>query len=155
MRTVLTAAVLAAAVCSTTAWAGPFDAFKSKMKPGMYEYKMDMDMGNMPGMPPGMGKQSHTFQHCVTPADIDRGEVQRQEGRNAPKNCEIKNMQVSGNTATYQMVCSQPHEMTADNKITFGGDGYKMDMKMAMNQGGHPVNMSQHMEAHYVGPCTK
>jgi len=28
-------------------------------------------------------------------------------------------------------------------------------MKMAMNQGGRPVNMSQHMEAHYLGPCGK
>ena len=155
MKTALTAAVLAAAFCSTAALAGPFDSFKGKMKPGMYEYKMDMDMGQMPGMPPGMGKQSHTFQHCVTPEDIDRGEMNRQEGRNAPKNCEIKNMQVSGNTATYQMVCSQPHEMTADNKITFGSDGYKMDMKMAMNQGGRPMNMTQHMEAHYLGPCSK
>jgi len=154
MRTVLTAAVLAAAFCSA-AWAGPFDAFKGKMKPGMYEYKMDMDMGQMPGMPPGMGKQSHTFQHCVTNEDIERGEMNRQEGRNAPKNCEIKNMQVSGNTATYQMVCSQPHEMTADNKVTFRSDGYQMDMKMAMNQGGRPMNMTQHMEAHYLGPCSK
>lgn len=155
MKTVLIAAALAATLCSTAAWAGPFDAFKGKMKPGMYEYKMDMDMGQMPGMPPGMGKQSHTFQHCVSPEDIQRGEVNRSEGRNAPKNCEIKNMQVSGNTATYQMVCSQPHEMTADNRITFGGDGYKMDMKMTMNQGGHPMNMTQHMEARYVGPCSK
>ena len=48
-----------------------------------------------------------------------------------------------------------PHEMTADNKITFASDGYKMDMKMAMNQGGRPMNMTQHMEARYVGPCSK
>jgi hypothetical protein len=155
MRTALTAAVLAAAVCSTAAWAGPFDGFKSKMKAGMYEYKMNMDMSQMPGMPPGMANQTHTFQHCVTPQDIERGEMSRQDRNNAPKSCEIKNMQISGNTATYQMVCSQPREMTADNKITFASDGYKMDMNMAMNQNGHPINMTQHMEAHYLGPCTK
>jgi hypothetical protein len=154
MRTVLTAA-LAAAFCCPAAWAGPFDAFKGKVKPGMYEYKMDMDMSQMPGMPPGMGKQSHTFQHCVTADDISKGEMGRSDRPNAQKNCEFKNMQISGNTATYTMVCSAPREMTADNKITFTGDGYNMDMKMAMNQGGHPVNMAQHMEARYLGPCSK
>jgi len=147
MRTApLAAAVLAAAVFCPIASAGPFDGLTSHMKAGMYEYKMDMDMGQMPGMPPGMGKQSHTFQHCVTPEDIDRGEVGRgREGYKASENCEVKNMQISGNTATYTMACKQPHEMTADNKITFAGDGYTMDMKMAMNQNGHPMNMTQHM----------
>jgi len=153
MRTILTAAVLAA-FCSTAAWAGPFDGLKSKMKPGMYESKIDMDMSGMPGMPPNMGKQTHTYQHCVTAQDIERGEMSRND-RNPSKNCEIKNMQISGNTATYQMVCAQPHEMTMDSRITFRGDGYQMDMKMAMNQGGHPVNMTQHLDAHYLGPCSK
>ena len=27
--------------------------------------------------------------------------------------------------------------------------------KMAMNQGGRMMNMTQHMEARYLGPCTK
>lgn len=155
IRTALTAAAVAATLCSPAASAGPFDAFKGKVKPGMYEYHMDMDMGQVPGMPPGMGKQSHTFQHCVSADDIAKGEMSRNDRPNAPKNCDIKNMQVSGNTATYTMVCSAPHEMTADNRITFTGDGYKMDMKMAMNQGGRPMNMTQHMEAHYLGPCSK
>ena len=74
-------AVLAAA--AATAYAGPFDAFKGKMKEGMYEYKMDMDMGQMPGMPPGMGKQSHTFQRCVTKEDIEKGNMGKANRGNA------------------------------------------------------------------------
>ncbi|HEX4781060.1 MAG TPA: DUF3617 domain-containing protein [Usitatibacter sp.] len=151
------AAALAAAACCPNVLAGPFDGLKSHMKAGMYEYKMDMDMSQMQGMPPGMGKQSHTFQHCVTAEDIDKGQMGRagRDGKAAPENCEVKNMQITGDSATYTMACKQPHEMTADNKIIFRGDGYTMDMKMAMNQAGHPMNMTQHLEARYLGPCSK
>jgi len=30
-----------------------------------------------------------------------------------------------------------------------------MDMKMAMNQRGQPMHMTQHMQARYLGACTK
>jgi hypothetical protein len=133
----------------------PFQAFKGKMKEGMYEYKMDMDMGAVPGMPPGMGKQTHTFQHCVTSEDIHRGEVNKGERNGAPKDCEVKDFKMSGNTATYKMVCSGQHAMSSENRITFESNGYTMDMKMAMNQGGHPMNMTQHMQARYLGACNK
>src|SRR5690349_17119039 len=97
--------------------AGPFDQFKRKMKEGMYEYKMEMDM---PGMPQGMGKgpMTHTFQHCVTAKDIEEGGVGKgRDGKGMPKDCEIKNMNVTGNTATYTMECTGEHKMKADNKI--------------------------------------
>jgi hypothetical protein len=44
------------AATSTAAFAaGPFgDAFKGKMKEGLYEVRMEMEM---PGMPQGMGKK--------------------------------------------------------------------------------------------------
>jgi len=143
-------ATACAAFCAAAA-AGPLDALKGKMKEGMYEYKMEMDMGAVPGMPPGMGKQTHNFQHCVTLEDIDKGRMGRGPDRNgkAPE-CEIKNFAQSGNTASYTMVCKQ---MTADNKITFTSDGFSMDMKMSMDQGGKPMNMTQHMEGKYLGPC--
>ena len=118
----------------------------------MYEYKMDMDIGAMPGLPPGMApKQTRTFQHCVTKDDIDKGRMGHSPDRDgkAPE-CEIKNFSQSGNTASYTMVCK---EMTADNKITFTGEGFNMDMKMAMNQNGKVMNMTQHMEGKYLGPC--
>ena len=115
-------AIAACAFCAA-AIAGPFDQFKGKMKPGMYETTMDMEM---PGMPAGMGKHTMKMQNCVTPEDIEKGQV----------------------------VCKQP-EMTADTKITFNDGGYKMDMKMAVNRNGQPMNMTQHMEGRYVGPCQK
>ncbi len=156
MKAITIVAAACCALAAATAFAGPFDQFRGKMKPGMYEMKMDMDMGAVPGMPPGMGKQSHTMQHCVTQEDLDKGAFSRgRDGKGGPnESCEVKNMKVSGNTATYQMECTKP-KMTADNRITFTGDGYTMDMKMAMDQGGRMMNMSQHIESKLIGPCSK
>ncbi len=132
----------------------PFQAFHGKMKPGLYEYRMEMDMGALPGMPPGMGKQTHTFQHCLSSEDIQNGEMGRSNrGSGTPKNCEVKNFHMSGNTATYQLVCKGGPDMVADNRITFTGNGYRMDMKTDMNEGGQTIHMKQHMEGRYLGPC--
>lgn len=145
----LAAASAAACLAVSLSYAGPFDAFKGKVKPGMYEMKMDVDMGDMPGLPPGMGKQSHTIQHCVTQEAIDRGEMNRSP-REGQGKCEVKNMNVSGNTGTYTMECPN---MKGDAKITFTGDGYKMDSTMTMNQGGHAMTVKNHTESKYLGPC--
>jgi hypothetical protein len=145
---------LALALCavSAAAIANPFEGFKGKMKDGMYETKMELDMGSIPGLPPGMGKQNMTFQQCITPKDIEKGQMGRGRDGKMPESCEIRNFSQSGNTATYTMACKEP-PMTADNRITFSGDGFKMDMKMAMNQGGQIMNMTQRMESRYLGPC--
>ncbi|HUL95393.1 MAG TPA: DUF3617 family protein [Usitatibacter sp.] len=133
--------------------AGPEDYFKGRMKAGMYEYKMTMNMGAVPGMPPGMGMRDVTFSHCVTDKDIENGRMGR-GGRDGkmPETCKITNFTTSGNSASYTMTCTDP-QMTADNKVTFGGDAFHMDMKMSMVQNGHPMNMEQHMDAKYLGAC--
>ncbi|HEX6632612.1 MAG TPA: DUF3617 domain-containing protein [Usitatibacter sp.] len=142
------AAAVPLAVCAA---GNPFEAFHGKVKPGMYEYRTEMDMGAIPGMPPGMGKQTHTFQHCVTEEDVKKGEMGRSD--NMPKNCEVKDFKMSGNTASYTMVCTGEHAMTAHNRITFNDTGYDMDMRMKMSQGGQPMDMKQHMQARYLGAC--
>jgi len=151
MKTTIALAVMATAVATAYA-AGPFDAFKGRIKEGMYEYTMEMDMGQVPGMPKGMPPQKHSFQHCVTQKDIDQGELGK--GKNGPQqNCEIKNMNMSGNTATYTMECKGEPSMKADNRITFVSDGFDMDMKMQMTRQGQAMNMSQKMSGRYKGPC--
>jgi len=156
MNKITLAAAVSCALATTLALAGPFDAFKGKMKEGLYETKVEMDMGQIPGAPPGMGKQTMTHQHCVTAADIEKGGAmgKGRDGKGMNESCEVKNMNVSGNTATYTMTCTKP-KMTADNKVTFTPTGYVMDMTMSMDQGGKPMNMTQHMESKLIGPCTK
>ena len=143
-------AALAAAVATFAAGAAfavPTDALKGKIKPGLYEYKTEMR--GVPGMPPGMG--SHTLQHCVTQEDVERGEVSRSD-RNSE--CEMKDLNMSGNTATMRMECKNGSQMKG--KITFRGDGYTMDNEMDMpsRQGGQAMHMQQHVDAKYLGPCS-
>ena len=153
MKRHLLLAALATTAC-TVALAGPFDAFKGKMKEGMYEYRMDMDMGAIPGMPPGKGKQSHTFTHCVTAKDIDEGSFGKgKDQKKNPQNCEIKNMQQSGNSASYTMECTGEPKMKSDVKMTFVSDGFDMEQKMQMDRGGKVMNMNQKMTGRYKGPC--
>ena len=157
----LAAAALAATfACAVHAADNPFEAFKGKVKPGLYENKVDMDMGAVPGMPAGMGKQSHTMQHCVTEQDVARGDMGAKDrnGKGMSDNCKVQDMKVSGNTASYKMVCKGGPDMTADNKITFRSDGYSMDMVMDMQDrggrnGGAPMHMKQHVDSKYLGPC--
>src|SRR4051812_45019717 len=107
-------ALACGAIATASVAAGPFDQLKGKMKEGMYEYKMDTDMGNMPGMPPGMPtKHSTTFQKCVTAQDMEKGQMGRGGGRDGkmPENCEMKDFAMSGNTASYKMACKPPQEM--------------------------------------------
>jgi hypothetical protein len=147
-------ALLAAlVVAAPLAHAQGMEAMSGKMKEGMYSYKMEMDMGQVPGMPQGMGKQNMAFQHCVTKKDIERGQLGKGRDEKKPQNCEIKDFKMSGSTASYRMVCTGDPAMTADNTITFVSDGFRMNMKMAMDQGGRRMNMTQNMEAKYLGPC--
>jgi hypothetical protein len=148
-------AVAAAVAFCCSASANPFEGLKAKTKAGLYEYKMEMDMGAIPGMPPGMGKQNHTFQRCLTQEEIDKGQMGRGRDGKMPENCEVRDFKMSGNTASYTTECKGEHAMKVDNKVTFTGDGYDMDMKMAMTQGGQTMNMHQKMNARYLGACKK
>lgn len=142
--------LLTSAFCGAALAAGPFDQFRGKMKEGLYEYKMDMEM---PNMPQGMGKHTMTMQHCVTQKDIEGGDFAKSDRERREHNCEFQDMKVSGNTASYKMVCKGQNPMTADTKMTFRDNGFVSDMKMTMNQGGQPMTMNQHMEGRYLGAC--
>jgi hypothetical protein len=152
MKIPLFAAALAGLALATAFAQSPMDGLKSKMKPGMYAYKMEMEM---PGMPAGAARQPFTFQHCVTPHDMEKGQLGKGREGKGPENCEMQNFKMSGNTASYRMVCKGENPMTADNEITFVSDGFNMNMRMAMDRGGQKMSMTQHMEGRYLGPCTK
>lgn len=128
-------------------------ALKGKIKEGRYAQKMEMDMGSVPGMPPGMGKQSFTMENCVSDADIEKGELGRRD-KNAP-DCQIRDLKVSGSSASYRMVCKGETNMTSDVAIAFAGDSYRMTMKSAMDMGGQKMTSNMTVDAKYLGPCKK
>lgn len=151
MRTALLACALLVAAPAFAQ--GGIEALKGKVKPGMYAYKMEIDMGQVPGMPAGAGKQSFTMQHCVTPQDVERGQLGRGRDGKGPENCEIRDFRMAGNTASYRMVCKGEAAMTADNTITFVAEGFNLVMKMAMERGGQKMNMTQTMQGRHLGAC--
>ena len=150
-----TAIALAAALAATPALAqGDLKAFTSRIKPGLYEYTMEMDMGAIPGAPKGLGKQTMKVQHCLTEKDIQDGQLGRKDP-NSKVDCKITDMKMSGNTANYKFSCSGEMQMTSDNTVTFVPDGYRMVSKMSMNSSGKTMNMTHNSQAKYLGACRK
>lgn len=150
-----TAAALAACLVAVPAFAladATMQAFASKMKPGLYDYKIEMDMGAVPGMPAGMGKHTMNVQHCLTAKDIADGQLQRKDPNNKV-DCQIQNMKMSGSSASYRMVCKGEMAMTSDVNVSFVPTGYVMNMKMTMNHGGQTMTSTHNTEARYLGAC--
>jgi hypothetical protein len=149
MKRQLVLAALATAAVTAFA-AGPFDQFKGKMKEGQWQYTMEM--GAMPGMPAGMKMPPMSFSRCLTAKDIESGGGTSKEGK-MPEQCSVKNMNVSGNTASYTMECTRDPKMRSDVTINFQGDGFAMKQDMTMDHAGQPMKMQQTMTGKYMGPC--
>lgn len=154
MKTASSIALAAALAAAPALSQADMKAFASRIKPGLYEYRMEMDMGAIPGAPKGMGKQTMSVQHCLTEKDIQDGQLGRKDP-NSKVDCKITDMKVSGNTANYKFACTGEMSMTSDNTVTFVADGYRMVSKMTMNTGGQTMNMVHNSQAKYLGACKK
>lgn len=128
-------------------------AMKGKIKEGRYSQTMEMDMGNIPGMPAGMAKKTFTIENCVSDADIEKGELGRRE-KGAP-DCQVRDVKVSSSHASYKMVCKGEQNMTMDVAIAFAGDSYRMTMKSTMDMDGQKIASNMTVDAKYLGPCKK
>ena len=151
------AALCLLTACAATASAGPMD-LKGRMKAGLYEMTVSMEMSGVQGMPGGMKMPAMTVQHCVTQKDIDDGNQKMFGGKNprapdASKDCEMKDFKMSGDTATYRMVCTGKTNMEMDASVTFTPDGYKGTNKMHMDQNGQPMNMTSSFTSKFLGAC--
>jgi hypothetical protein len=149
-RILLAAAIACAIAVPAAAQDNPFAGFKGKIKEGNWEYRMQME--GVPGMPPGMKMPEQTFKHCITPQDVEKGGLGSKDGK-MPDGCSVKNMKMSGNTASYTMVCTKEPKMTVDADMTFGDGTFTMKQKMAMDQNGQVMNMNSTMTGKYLGPC--
>lgn len=150
MKKLLAAAACCALASPAIALAqdNPFAGMKGKMKEGQWEYIMKM---SMPGMPGG-GMTMPAFRQCVTDAQIEKGGVGHKEGK-MPENCTVRNMKVSGNTASYTMECTKDPKMVSDVTMTFGGDTFTMKQSTTMDQGGQKMTMVNDISGKHVGPC--
>ena len=120
------------------------DAFKGRLKPGLYEMVVESDMSNMPGFPKDKAKQTEKRQQCITQADVDRGI------ENDP-NCPTTAYAVSGNQISMSAACKDGAKL--ESKMVFSSTGYTAEMKVSGKQEGKDVGSTHKMTTKYVGPC--
>lgn len=150
MKRLLAAAACLALAAPALAQDNPFAGMKGKMKEGQWEYTMKMTMAGMPGG----GMTMPAFRQCVTAAQIEKGGVGQKEGQ-MPEGCSVRNMKMSGNSASYTMECTKSPKMVSDVTMTFSGDSFTMKQNTVMDQGGQKMSMVNDMTGKYVGPCAK
>jgi hypothetical protein len=118
------------------------------MRPGRWESTMQMQMAGSPMQMPEMKST-----RCVTAEDAKdptRSLPAGPEGRgNQKSDCKATDYKVSGNTATWKMVCTTPQAMTSTGEMTFTDDSYTGTMKMDSPQG--PMTMK--IAGKRVGDC--
>ena len=121
---------------------------QSPIRPGRWESTMQMQMAGSPVQMPEMKST-----RCVTPEDAkdpSRSLPSGPEGRGGQKSdCKMSDYKVTGNTATWKMVCTSPQAMTSTGEMTFTDDSYTGTMKMDSPQG--PMTMK--LAGKRVGDC--
>jgi hypothetical protein len=121
---------------------------QSPIRPGLWEVTMQMQMAGASIKMPEMKST-----RCVTPEDSkdpSRSLPTGPEGRgNQKSDCKVSDYKLSGNTATWKMVCTSPQAMTSTGEMTFSDDSYTGTMKTEMAQG----QMTMKMAGKRVGDC--
>jgi hypothetical protein len=108
---------------------------------------MKMEMAGMPGgMPPQVVRQ------CMTKKDVENPQRLAQGGPGADR-CQISNYQLRGSTASWDMACKGPEEMTGSGTITFSGDSYTGTNRMTVKSGGQTQNMTMQYSGKRLGDC--
>lgn len=115
------------------------------LRPGKYDVTMEMNMADMPKMPPMKNEQ------CITAEDVANlasgkklGDVDKIE-----MNCKVSWFKLSRNTATFGMTCDNG---AWSGEMTFAGDTYTQ-VWTGKDREGHA--MSGKVSAKRVGDCTK
>ena len=140
-----TALVLAAAALVSL----PAFAADHSMRPGQYEIRSEVKMEGMDRvMPPT------SFTHCYTPDDVKDYKKMAQEGQGRNRDCDVKDVQQSGNHMSYAMTCKSGAKGNAE--MTFLPDGYDLNLNLESPGGPHgPMKMKIHTTARRTGDCSK
>ena len=127
----------------------PALSFKGKVKPGLYEQKVDVDMGNMPGVPPDQKKQTSTRQQCLTDAEVDK---LAEESNPA---CKTTDFKMTATGASFKVTCTGNPSMTSVVTMAFTATGYVTESKATLKPPGaaEAVTVSQRSTSKFLGPC--
>jgi hypothetical protein len=141
MKTTLVAAIVVLAGVTAAIAQTP-------MRPGLWENTMQMQMAGSPIQMPAMKST-----RCVTPEDAKdptRSLPTGPEGRgNQKSDCKMSDYKMTGNTATWKMVCTSPQAMTMNAETTFTDNSYDGTMKSDTPQG----QMTMKIAGKRIGDC--
>ncbi|ABW68099.1 DUF3617 domain-containing protein [Desulfosudis oleivorans] len=114
-------------------WAGP------NMKPGKWEITTTTEI-------PGMGPQAFTHAQCITEEDAVPMDKEQS------KDCEVREMKVSGNTVSWKIVCKGEGGTTeGSGKITYSGDTMNGTMETYVPE--NNMRIKSTMKGKRLGAC--
>ena len=136
----------------------------SLIEPGKWRTKVSVLNVDVPGMPPQMAQemrenmakmQEHTYDSCLTEADVKRPKEGFFAGRN--NECRYDHFTMSGGKIDAVMHCtgrpSGATTMTING--TYSRDSYEATMAMDVSGGREGgMKMRSHSESHRAGQCT-
>ena len=138
---VLLAAAAACAVQVPLAAAGPLDPLKAKLKPGAYNVTIQVEV-------PGEKPQSDVMKSCLDQRAMDKGVLFGDAETGS--HCDVKGFAMSGESASYSVICRGSPVFATDYKVTVTGAGF--DAVSTTKSDGKPI-MSSKAQAKYAGPC--
>jgi hypothetical protein len=120
------------------------DAFKGKLKPGLYEMTVEADMTGMPGIPKDKALQKETRQKCITQQEVDRG-------IESDPNCPMTAFAAAGNKISMAARCKDGAAL--ETTMLFNPGGYSAEMKVSGMHEGKKVGSTHKMTTRYLGAC--
>jgi hypothetical protein len=144
IRKILITTVLVSAVLALPA----AHAEAPKMKPGLWETTVTVEMVGAPAGMPTMPPQ--TERRCVRASDLDEFVPQSGAGK-----CDVKKQQKNANTMTWTVKCSQDGMVsTGHGQSTVSGDTNDGFFEITMSGGKQgPMTMRSTFTSHRLGGC--
>ena len=144
-----TAAVAQISNADYSAWAKA-----TGFKPGMYDYKMTMEMSGIPGV--GTMKMPPTsFKKCVTQKNVDEGRQMMSDPKNGGFKCTMTSFSGKGGSGQYTQVCKGTDmKMTVVGSFEQKGDTQVHTSKTEMRGTKMNTDSKNVMEIRRLGDCS-
>lgn len=130
---------------------------ETQLKPGLWEYKMTMQMAGMPSIPgmPGLGGAPMSVRRCLTAEDAENPQ-RALEVSNSKQQCVQEDFKTEGNKVSFKVRCTGEPAGTGNGEFTIAEDHLEGTMKIRMaNSPLGNMEMSQIVSGKRLGDCTK
>lgn len=128
---------------------------ETQLKPGLWEYKMTMQMAGMPNIPgmPGLGGAPMSATRCLTAEDVKNPE-RALEVSNSKQQCVQEDFKSEGNKISFKVRCTGEPAGTGNGEFTVAEDHLEGTMKIRMaNSPLGNMEMSQIVSGKRIGDC--